>query len=206
MPRKSRDEAEKTRARILSNALGLFVRNGYERTTFTDIAAKLRMTKGAVYWHFATKEALLEALVDEMMTRFADDISSQIPADALDFAKISAFMVRTGVRVADDPKGRAYFLFLKTQVKWRDESMRQIRDRLIAGTTCGPFVAFRQAVVNGHASGKVRDGVDPEEVASICMAVWDGLIQSRIDGFLQCDLETALRRAYEAVWVSIEKR
>lgn len=206
MPRKSRDEAEKTRQRILSNALTLFVRNGYERTTFTDIAARLKMTKGAVYWHFASKEALLEALVDEMLTRFSDHISSQIPADELDFFKIAAFMAETGVSVTNDPQGRSFFLFLKTQVKWGDDSMRALRDRLIAGTACGPFVAFRQAVLNDRAAGKVRADADPDEVASICMAAWDGLVQSKIDGFLMCDLATALKHAFEAVWLSIEKR
>ena len=58
MSRKTKVEAERTRARILASALALFVRKGYEHTTFTDIAARLKMTKGAVYWHFATKEAL----------------------------------------------------------------------------------------------------------------------------------------------------
>ena len=55
MPRKTKEEAEKTRARILASALALFVKKGYEHTTFTDIAARLKMTKGAVYSHFETK-------------------------------------------------------------------------------------------------------------------------------------------------------
>ena len=66
MSRKTKEEAEKTRARILASALSLFVKKGYEKTTFTDIAARLKMTKGAVYWHFETKEDLLVALVEEI--------------------------------------------------------------------------------------------------------------------------------------------
>ena len=64
MPRKAKEEAEKTRARILASALDLFTKKGYEHTTFTDVAAKLKLTKGAVYWYFATKEELLIALVE----------------------------------------------------------------------------------------------------------------------------------------------
>ena len=55
MPRKAKEEAEKTRARILASALSLFAKKGYEHTTFTAIAARLKMTKGAVYWHFESK-------------------------------------------------------------------------------------------------------------------------------------------------------
>ena len=42
MARKAKAEAEKTRTRILASALSLFVKKGYERTTFTDIAARLK--------------------------------------------------------------------------------------------------------------------------------------------------------------------
>ena len=52
MARRTKEEAERTRTRILASALSLFAKKGYEHTTFTDIAARLKMTKGAVYWHF----------------------------------------------------------------------------------------------------------------------------------------------------------
>ena len=52
MARRRKEDAEKTRRKILASALSLFVKKGYERTTFNDIAARLKMTKGAVYWHF----------------------------------------------------------------------------------------------------------------------------------------------------------
>lgn len=206
MPRRSKDEAQETRAKILSHALTLFVKNGYERTTFTDIAERLKMTKGAVYWHFESKEALLIALVNDMLSRFEAHITSQIPKDELTFSRMAEIMAERGVAVADDKTGRDYFLFLKTQVKWGDASMTKVRDSLIAGTKCGPYMAFRKAVVNDRVAGRVRAEVDPDEVAAICMAAWDGLVQGRIDGFLMCDLGTALRHAFEGVWLSIEKR
>ena len=52
MSKKTKEEAEKTRRRILASALVLFSRRGYDRTTFNDIAARLKLTKGAIYWHF----------------------------------------------------------------------------------------------------------------------------------------------------------
>ena len=53
MARRTKEEAEKTRKRIMASALSLFAKRGYDRTTFNDIAARLGLTKGAVYWHFA---------------------------------------------------------------------------------------------------------------------------------------------------------
>ena len=71
MARRAKIDAEKTRAKILSNALSLFVKKGYENTTFIDIAARLKMTKGAVYWHFDSKSGLLTALIEEATLRFS---------------------------------------------------------------------------------------------------------------------------------------
>ena len=83
MPRKAQRDAEKTRARILASALALFAKKGYVHTTFTDIAARLKMTKGAVYWHFESKQALLMALIDEMLEKFRRQIDELQEAENL---------------------------------------------------------------------------------------------------------------------------
>ena len=79
MARRTKEEAERTRARILANALTLFAKKGYEHTTFTDIAARMKMTKGAVYWHFESKQTLLMALIDEMLENFRNQIVELLP-------------------------------------------------------------------------------------------------------------------------------
>jgi AcrR family transcriptional regulator len=55
--------AEVTRARILEVATELFYARGYAGTSIRDIAEALGLTKGALYYHFAGKEALLDAMV-----------------------------------------------------------------------------------------------------------------------------------------------
>ncbi|MBR4939089.1 MAG: TetR family transcriptional regulator, partial [Kiritimatiellae bacterium] len=80
MARRSKEDAKKTRESILASALAMFAEKGYEHTTFTDIAARLKMTKGAVYWHFESKQNLLIALVDEMLEKFKAQIAALLPA------------------------------------------------------------------------------------------------------------------------------
>lgn len=203
MPRKAKVEAEKTRKRILASALSLFTRQGYDRTTFTDIAARLKMTKGAVYWHFATKEALLIALVDEMLAKFRSQMEELTPKEGLTFLTMTEVMVANAERILGDPKGIAFFMLMKTQVKWGADTMRHVREELLSNRTQGPFHALIAAVENDQAAGRVRKEVNPVEVASVCIAVWDGLVQARIESFLGCELVGTLRRAYAAVWESI---
>ncbi|MCW5772766.1 MAG: TetR family transcriptional regulator, partial [Rhodospirillaceae bacterium] len=49
--------------RVLTEAARLFAEKGVEGTSLTDIANALGMTRGAIYYYFTNKEALLEALV-----------------------------------------------------------------------------------------------------------------------------------------------
>ena len=206
MARKTKSEAEVTRARILASALALFVKNGYERTTFNDIAARLSMTKGAVYWHFASKEKLMVAIVDELLERFARDLEARIPRDELTFRGVSEAMVENAVRIATSARERSCYLFMKTRVKWGGASMKGVREEIIAHRRFGPIHAYEAAISNDIRSGLVRPDVDAFETAMMCQAIWDGLVQSHIDKFLGRDLATVLRNAFAAVWNSISTK
>ena len=201
--RKSRLEAEKTRAKILASALSLFVKKGYDRTTFTDIAARLKMTKGAVYWHFESKETLLIALVEEMLAKFARQLDELMPKSELTFPVVAEMMVANAERIIGDPKGTAFFMLMKTQVRWTDNSMDEVREQLMSNAANGPYHSFISAVENDIAAGRVRKDVDPKGVAAVAISVWDGLVRARIDRFLECDLADTIRKAYDGIWGSI---
>ena len=204
MSRKTKEEAEKTRARILASALSLFVKRGHEKTTFTDIAARLKMTKGAVYWHFETKEALLVALVQEMLEKFQRRLEEFLPKGELSFKAVADMMVQSAGRLVEDPKSAAFFMLMKTRIKWGADSMAETREKLLSRSMNGPYHTFIKAVENDIAAGRARADVNPVAIASVAVAVWDGLVQSKIERFLECDLAVTLRNTYEAMWGAIK--
>ena len=204
MARRTKEEAEKTRRRILASALTLFVKKGYEKTTFTDIAARLKMTKGAVYWHFESKESLLVALVEEMLEKFQRQLDELMPKDELTFMAVADTMVSNAERIVEDAKGTAFFMLMKTQIRWGNDSMAQTREALLSTNVRGPYHAFIKAVENDIAAKRVRADVNPVAVATVAVSVWDGLVQSKIERFLQCDLAGTLRHTYDAMWLSIK--
>jgi AcrR family transcriptional regulator len=59
--------ADETRHRILDVAVDLFIERGYAGTSVRDISERLGMTKGSLYYHFASKEDVLNALVQPLM-------------------------------------------------------------------------------------------------------------------------------------------
>jgi len=61
-----------TRQRIQQIALELFTENGYEATSLREIAERLGVTKAALYYHFKTKDDIIESLVNDRMARLEE--------------------------------------------------------------------------------------------------------------------------------------
>src|SRR2546423_3344140 len=66
-----KEQAAATQARIIDAAIALFAKRGFASTSTQDIAKAIGMTPGVLYWHFADKEALLIACLDELQRRLA---------------------------------------------------------------------------------------------------------------------------------------
>ncbi|CAM5693666.1 hypothetical protein SALBM311S_06793 [Streptomyces alboniger] len=73
MPRQLR--AEQTRSTIITAAADLFDRHGYESTSLDDIVEHAQVTKGALFFHFATKEDLAHAMI-ELQSRASRRLAS----------------------------------------------------------------------------------------------------------------------------------
>ena len=64
-----------TRARIQQVALELFTERGYEATSLREIAEQLGVTKAALYYHFKTKDEILESIVDDRVAMIEELIA-----------------------------------------------------------------------------------------------------------------------------------
>jgi AcrR family transcriptional regulator len=69
-------KAEETRSRILSAALDLFRRRGFDQTTMREIATEADVALGSAYYYFASKEALVMAFYEQA----SEEMSTQIRA------------------------------------------------------------------------------------------------------------------------------
>ncbi len=68
--------AEQRREQLLESARKLFTEQGYRGTSTEEIAQNAGLTKGALYFHFKSKEEILLALVKQMSSRFLQALQS----------------------------------------------------------------------------------------------------------------------------------
>ena len=69
-PRQAR--AEVTRRRILDAAVDLFAGAGYGETGLAEIVKQAEVTKGAFYYHFASKEAVATAIIEDSQSKIVE--------------------------------------------------------------------------------------------------------------------------------------
>lgn len=61
--RRTKEDAEKTRLKVIEAALELFSKHGYSHTTLAMIASAAGFSRGPIYWHFKNKDELYEAVL-----------------------------------------------------------------------------------------------------------------------------------------------
>lgn len=77
---------KQTRKQIIDSAFELFAKEGYTKTSVSSVAKKARVSKGLIYHYFDNKQAILEAIFDqlvelgEQVTDFPENFS---PADKI---------------------------------------------------------------------------------------------------------------------------
>lgn len=80
--RRTAAEAEETRRSIIATARASFTSRGYAATSTTDLVESIHLTRGALYHHFADKEALFETVFMELVQELDDAVTGAATAAA----------------------------------------------------------------------------------------------------------------------------
>ncbi len=128
--RRSKEDAQQTRRKIIKAAEEVFFHQGIARTTLEQIARAAGVTRGAIYWNFANKVDLINAVHAEVQMP-AEEILKRILADetsdALD--KLQKHCVDSLLQLhTDEHINRVYsILLLKCE---HSEETRLVNERL----------------------------------------------------------------------------
>lgn len=76
------ERSKSRRQRLLDAALTVFTEQGYNQTPIDDIARASDTSKGGVYFHFPSKQALFLALLDESRLALLEDVEAAMAAEA----------------------------------------------------------------------------------------------------------------------------
>jgi AcrR family transcriptional regulator len=147
-------------------------RYGFQSAGIDAILAATNVTKGALYHHFESKEALGHAIIDEVVSTFPRDrwllplqrSKDKDPIDAL-IGVVQAIPTRP-----QDIKGGCPLVNLAQEMSQLDEQFRKRLERIFHAWQEGIAVVLRR----GQSEGTVRRDLAPEETAGFLIAMVEG--------------------------------
>ncbi|MFJ9031929.1 ScbR family autoregulator-binding transcription factor [Streptomyces sp. NPDC102274] len=105
----AQQRAIRTRAVILEAAASVFDRYGYDAATIKEITARSGATKGALYFHFSSKEELAWGVLRELTGDLTVEPADSHVQELIDMTMAAAYrslhdlIVRAGLRLAMEP-------------------------------------------------------------------------------------------------------
>ena len=81
-----------TRNRIVEAADDLFYRQGFEHTSFADIAGKVNISRGNFYYHFKTKDEILDAVIAHRLVSTREMLKAWEREGDTPFARVRCFV------------------------------------------------------------------------------------------------------------------
>ena len=150
-PAKATPKSQRTRARILDSAMKLFAEVGYHAATNPAIAAASNLTRGAMLYHFATREELVEAAIQHIELARARLFEEAAHASAAPGHDASEQAIDAYWALLHEPP---FLAFAELETAARTDPM--LRTRLAAAQA-----AFDRAQVGDRFGALAQAGADP---------------------------------------------
>ena len=128
--RRTKQEAEQTRRRIMAAALRTFNRRGIAHTTMEHIAGTAGVTRGAIYWHFTDKHALLRAIREDVALPLVDkaDFTLLNDRESDPLERVERFLLDLVHAVEGDSRTRLVFAVMSFKCEYVGELEAELDD------------------------------------------------------------------------------
>lgn len=174
-----------TRAVIVDAAMEQFAESGYRASSLRDIAARAGMTHPGVLYHFPTKEALLQAVLQRRDELGAHErpVRGELGRDAL----------RSLVEAARHNETQRSLVELYAVLSAEATSPDHPAHTYFTARYTSLLEHVTRAYDTARAAGQLRDGVDPVVAAPALVALLDGLQVQWLMGTLTVPMHAIVR-------------
>ena len=176
MARRTKEDAEATRDRLLDAAEQVFYERGVAGASLADVANRAGLTRGAVYWHFKDKLDLFGAVVQRVWLPIEQALVSETlgGGDSLPVVRILQRFALIARAVSVDGRVRRIFEIAMFKVEHVGE-LAAVQQRWVQGGDRF-MVLLEQDLAMAYAGLKGRVLLAEELAAKGLRALFDGLL------------------------------
>lgn len=167
----AQQRSEQTRKQIMSAAVDVFCRCGYDAAGVAEICDLANVSKGAFYHHFPSKKALFLAIMQDWLR----EVDEQLNAMREPGVPVSQALLQMTHAI------KAVFVDASGQLPMFLEFMVQAsRDKTVWEATIAPYQAyqtrFAEMLEQGKAEGSIRETGDAQADAWVIIAFAVGIL------------------------------
>ena len=172
-PRKSGPgrDPERTRGRLLDAGFQEVYERGYQGADLDAVLGRAGVTKGALYYHFANKEALGHAIIEEVIGKLTRE-KWVIPLESGDPIDTLIHIVESTGTETSEIRGGCPFNNLSQEMSPLDEGFRKRLAKILTDWRNSMADAFRR----GQHEGTVKKNIKPDDEATFVIALYEGYI------------------------------
>uniref|UniRef100_A4XYP6 Transcriptional regulator, TetR family n=1 Tax=Ectopseudomonas mendocina (strain ymp) TaxID=399739 RepID=A4XYP6_ECTM1 len=174
MVRRTKEEAQATRAQILDAAEQVFHAQGVSRASLAEVAKAASVTRGAIYWHFENKIDLFQAMLERLrlpLEELARASESEDEPDPLGCMR--ELLIKALTRLASEPQTRRTHDILRYKCEYTGELLG-LRERMQAlSAECDQRIA--KALSNAVGKGQLPAELDCRRAAVCLHAYMEGI-------------------------------
>ncbi|MEG1642404.1 MAG: TetR family transcriptional regulator [Synergistaceae bacterium] len=197
MGKRTKAEAMETRKKILNSALDVFFEKNYADVKVVEIAQRIGLTKGAVYWHFKNKEDILFTLTTETIAGLETTISSLFAvSDSVDSLRAYYRDVLDKIK-NDDQSNKVHKLMFKKR-EWPKELQEKIC-KIVSESLKKERMALLTVIKKAQENGKIESKLNPETLSLLLINIFHGFSVLQIIDLLEGDFHAQLDLIFDAL-------
>jgi len=172
MPKVSQSHLDARRTQILEAAVVCFSRQGFHRATIQDIVKQSRLSPGAIYNYFSSKEQIIEAIADERHAR-----ERKLLFEARKETTVAGALKRLRDAFFGELKNPKERLRRRVSIQMWAEAQRNPRIlKLIRRGFEEPRKVLRDILARAQRRGEISRKVDADATARLLIAAFHGLV------------------------------
>ena len=154
-----------TRQRLIAAAAHQFAHRPYSMVSLDDILAEAELTKGAMYFHFASKQALTVAIIDDLTEMSRAAVTESVARKMSGLETLIDLVYLLAVQDTQNAVARAGVRLLET-----------LDDTALASPPWQSWIGFVTTLIRKAVTeGDIVDHHDPEDIAKMLVALWVGI-------------------------------
>ena len=196
MARRVRKDALETRKKLLEAALEIMNEKPFSNVSMTEIAGKVGLSKGAIYWHFKNKNDVLLSVIKNIHVGMAEDFSAD-SASLESIDDMRGYFKKKMQKPLQDGNFKKIHKLLHRGEEWPEEIRKKVLAMMLDILDQEQKMAER-LLVKSQEEGTIREDVSPRDLSLMITAMFQGIFVFQVHDLYHVDFSEHIDFIFDA--------